>query len=78
MLGVAETGWHDNIELKEGGWKVIGKGGKVGEKKGGGVGILMREKVGRSIEEVKIDSDSHNVLGYNKGDIITVKDSRSN
>ena len=73
IIGVCETGWHDSIEWQEGGWKAIGRGRKVGEKKGGGVGIMLREKAGRSIEEVQLDSDTGNRLGYNKGDIITAK-----
>ncbi|KAG0726595.1 hypothetical protein GWK47_036224 [Chionoecetes opilio] len=71
--GVCETGWHDSIEWNEGGWVGIGRGRQVGEKKGGGAGILMKEKAGRTIEEINPTRDIENQLGYNKGDIITVK-----
>ncbi|KAG0715447.1 hypothetical protein GWK47_011916 [Chionoecetes opilio] len=73
VIGVCETGWHDSIEWDEGGWVGIGRGRKVGEKKGGGAGILMKEKAGRTIEEINPTRDIENQLGYNKGDIVTVK-----
>ena len=44
----------------------------VGEKKGGGVGIIMREKTGLQIEEIRLKEDGA-YLGSGKGDIITVK-----
>ena len=72
VIGIAETGWHDSVHWREGGWIGIGKGREVGQKKGGGVGILIREKEGRRLVEVREDEAVRN-LGYNKGDIMTAK-----
>ena len=73
VIGIGETGWHSSVGWSEGGWVVIGKGRQIGEKKGGGVGVIMKEKEGRSIEEVRLASEMEDRLGYNKGDILTVK-----
>jgi len=73
VIGIGETGWHDSIEWSEGGWEVIGRGRQIGEKKGGGVGIIMKEKEGRNIEEVRLARETEDRLGHNKGDILTVK-----
>ena len=64
---------YDSVEWSEGGWVVIGRGRQTGEKKGGGVGVIMKEKEGRSIEEVRLAREMEDRLGYNKGDILTVK-----
>ena len=73
VIGVGETGWHDDVEWREGDWVVIGRGRQVGEKKGGGWGVIVREKEGRSIEEIRLTKEMERGLGYNKGDIVTVK-----
>ena len=53
---------------------VIGRGRQAGEKKGGGVGVVfMREKGGRSIEEVRMTENMEVGLRHNKGDTVTVK-----
>lgn len=54
VIGAVETKWHDSVVRSEGGWTVIGRGRQAGEKKGRGVGVIMREKEGRNIEEVKL------------------------
>ena len=69
---LAETGWHGNVVWQEGGRTGIGRGRMLGEKRGGGVGIIIREKNGRFFEEIKLKDDGVN-LGRGKGDIITVK-----
>ena len=51
---VEETGWHDHIEWQEGEWTGIERGRKIGEKKAGGVGVIMKRKEGRDISEVYI------------------------
>ncbi len=38
VVAVRETGWHDHVEW-QGEWMCIGKGRKIGEKKGVGVGV---------------------------------------
>ena len=43
----------------------------MGEKKG--VGVIMREKGGRSMEEIKLTREMKDRLVHNKGDILTVK-----
>ena len=73
VLGVGETGWHGCVEWQEGEWIVIGRGRQAGEKKGGGVGVIMREREGRSIEEIRLTEEMERGLSYNKGDIVTVK-----
>lgn len=73
LIGIGETGWHDSVEWSEGGWVVIGRGRQIGQKKGGGVGIIMKEKEGRSIEEVKLAQEMEDRLCHNKGDVLTVK-----
>ena len=73
VIGVGETGWHNSIKWEEGGWTCIGKGRNLGEKKGGGVGVIMKEKEGRSITEVQLCKETENRLAHGKGDIITVK-----
>ena len=73
VIGIAETGWHEKIQIREGGWICMGRGRKVGEKKGGGVGMLIKEKEGRQIMEVILHEDLEHRFGYNKGDLITVK-----
>ena len=73
MIGVGETGWHDRVQWQEGGWLCIGRGRKVGEKKGGGVGAIVKERAGRKVTEVGLSEETENNLGYNKGDLITVK-----
>lgn len=70
---MGETGWHDSIEWSEGGWLVLGRGRQAGEKKRGGVRVIMREKEGRSVEEIKITREMEGRLGHNKGDMLTVK-----
>ena len=50
VIGITETGWHDSKEWSEGGWHCMGKGRKVGEKKGGGGGVIVKEQCGRSLE----------------------------
>lgn len=73
VIGVGETGWHNRIQWQEGGWLGVGRGRKVGEKRGGGVGILVKEKTDRNITEISLQEQTESKLGYNKGDIITVK-----
>lgn len=48
VIAVGETGWHDHTEWQEE-WIGIRRGRKVGEKKGGGVRVLMKRKEGRDI-----------------------------
>ena len=73
VIGVGETGWHDSIEWHEGDWVGIGVGRSVGEKKGGGVGVIMKEKGDRRITEVQKVKDMKTNLGFIRGDILTVK-----
>ena len=73
VIGVGETGWHDNVEWNEGAWIVIGRGRQAGEKKGGGVGVIMKEKEGRSIEEVNLTREIESGMRHNKGDIVRVR-----
>ena len=68
VIAVGETGWRDYIEWQEGEWIGIGRGRKVGEKKGGGVGVIMKRKEGRDISEVCMEEELKH-LNYNKGDI---------
>ena len=72
IIGLAETGWHGKVTWQEGGWIAIGRGRMPGEKRGGGVGIIMQEKTGRLFEEIQIKDDGVK-LGIEKGDIMTVK-----
>lgn len=72
VIGVAETGWHEKFQWQEGGWLCIGRGRKIGEKKGGGVGALVKEKEGRNVAEVCLQEETECRLGYSSGDIITV------
>ncbi|XP_050706159.1 uncharacterized protein LOC126991439 [Eriocheir sinensis] len=73
VIGVGETGWHDRVQWQEGDWLCIGRGRKVGEKKGGGVGVIVKERAGRKVTEVDLLEETEKKLGYNKGDLITVK-----
>lgn len=41
-------------------------------RKGEGVGVIMREEGGRSIEEIKLMRKIEDRLGHSKGDILTV------
>ena len=73
VIGVAETGWHEKLQWQEGNWVGLGRGRKVGEKKGGGVGIIIKEKPGRLVAEELMEKKTESKLGYNKGDIITAR-----
>lgn len=73
VIGVTETGWHNRIEWSEGGWHCIDKGRKIGEKKGGGVGVIVKEQCSRRMEETKLSDEMENRLNHSKGDIIRVK-----
>ena len=61
IVAIAETGWHGKIAWQEGGWKGIGRGRNVGEKRGGRVGILVKEKVGRQVEEIHMKDGGDNL-----------------
>lgn len=45
VTGVGETGWFSgSVKWQEGGWIGIGTGRQIGEKKGGEVGIIVKEE----------------------------------
>lgn len=72
IIGLGETGWINSIEWHEGGWMGMGTGRQIGEKKGGGVGIIMKKKTGRKLE-VRSPGEKQSNLGYSKGDMMTVR-----
>lgn len=53
VIGVGETGWIGSVKWQEGGWIGIGTGSQIGEKNGGGVGIIIEEKKERKVEMEK-------------------------
>lgn len=37
VIGISETGWHDNVGWSEGGWVVKGRGRQIGKERWRGI-----------------------------------------
>lgn len=60
VITIGETGWHDRIEWQDDEWIEIRRGRKVGEKKGGGVGVITKRKEGRDISSLHMEEELKN------------------
>ena len=54
VIGVTETQLRERVEMRNENYKMIGKGRSKWRKKGGGVGILVRQGINVEVEEIEV------------------------
>ena len=54
VIGITETQMREKVELKSESYRMIGKGRSKWKKKGGGVGIMVRQGINVEVEEVDV------------------------